>query len=423
MRRFSAALVAALVLAGCSGGKGTDTATGDVTLLVADTLAGGKLELQGAYLRGTAGWAQALGNGTAFTFEGQGDNESASGSVAAGVYDRLRLLFSNVESGGRKAALTESGIEVAVNLTVAKRGNTTIALAFGWADAFFQSEKGLAFTPVLTRLVVTVDGTETLRLEAGDISTGSGKPPVARMRIFDSTGLEAFGSTFVADSPPADKPVVANAGNITLTATQSEALQPGASIKRYSWDITGDANATRLGGNTARWVSPVSGGKFTVRLTVEDSEGNTDSQTVSLALKPGLATKTFNFTGTAQGYGEGSAEDHDFEIDNATYDGRPAQLTHIRVVLQPGSATLPAGDLNLALLAEGTQLQAATGQGSQHTIDRDVSGPAGTWTARVTPNPAVGASYTVTVTVTWKGVNPGMEAFLADYEDGHSHEH
>lgn len=419
MRRITAILVVCLALAGCSGSSGNKAdPTGEFSLQVTDSLAGGKIGLSGAFLRGTGGWVQAIDNGTALSFKGSGGNVSAGGDVPAGDYDRLRLTFSSVESAGRKAILTQSGIELAVNVTVAKDGNTTLGLAFAWADSFFESAQGLAFTPILSRVVVTVDGVETLRLEADEISTGSGKAPVARMRIFDVTGLEAFASTFVADSP--ENPVVANAGNLTFTASQSEALQQGTNIAKYSWEV---GNAT-LAGTTVKWVSPVNGGNFTVRLTVEDSAGSKDAQTVSLALKPGVASKALNFTGTATGYGDDSAVDHTFDVDNATYNGQPAQLTHIRVSLQPGSAAVALSDLNLVLLdGAGEEVAAETGTGSQHTIDEDVAGPAGTWTVRVTPSPAVDAAYKVTVVLTWKGVNPGMEAFLSTYEDGHTHEH
>lgn len=417
MQRLVFLAVPMLLLAGCSGSSSSGDGEGKFTLAINDSLAGGSIALKGAYLRAAEGWIEVLGNQTSFTFEGTGEDLAKQASIPAGSYDRLRLLFADVRLDGKSAALTQSGVELLVNVTVADGGDTQFHLGFGWADAYFQSAQGLAFTPVLTSLVVLTDGVETLRLQAADIATSAGKAPVARMRIFDPTGLEVFASTFVADSP--ENPVVGNAGNITFSATNSEVLQPGTAISKVAWDIAGQ---TFLG-NTVVWPAPISGGNFTARLTVEDSDGNKDSQTVKLALKPALASKTLVFTGTATGYGAGSAEDHNFVVDNATYENASAQLSHVRVVLQPGSAGLPVTDLNLALLIEGTQVQAVTGTGSQHTIDRDISGPAGTWTVRVTPNPAYEADYTVTVTLTWKGVNPGIEAFLADYEDGHTHEH
>lgn len=417
MQRFVFSLVAMLALAGCSGSSSTGAGAGEFTLAINDSLAGGSMALKGAYVHTAAGWIEVLDNQTSFAFEGTGQNVSESASIPAGTYDRLRLLFAEVRLGGQSAALTQSGVELLVNITVADGSDTRVILGFGWPDAFFQSAQGLAFTPVLTSLVVETDGIETLRLQAADIATSAGKAPVARMRVFDPTGLEVFASTFVAESPA--NRVVGNAGNLTFSATASEVLQPGATLDKITWDISGET----FQGNTIVWASPISGGNYTVRLTVEDSDGNKDSQTLKMALRPATASKTMVFTGTATGYGADDAENHDFAVDNATYENASAQLTHVRVVLQPGAAGLPVTDLNLALLAEGTQVQAVTGAGSQHTIDRDIKGPAGTWTARVTPNPAYEADYTVTVTLTWKGINPGIEAFLADYDDGHTHEH
>lgn len=419
--RLAILLSLAILSAGCLGSGATgSTATGTFTLEIADSLTEGDLRLSGAYLRGPDGWVQALGNGTAFSFTGSGGNVSADGDVPAATYDRLRLLFDSMSLGGRTALLTQTGIELAVNLTVARDGATHVGLAFAWPDAFFESEQGLAFTPVLSRMVVTEDGVETTRLEAQDISTGSGKAPVARMRIFDSTGLEVFASTFVADSP--ENPVVGNAGNITFTATGSEALQSGATLASYSWEIAGET----LTGNTVVWPAPLDGGNVSVRLTVTDSDGNADAQTARLAIKPGTASRTLTITGTATGVGgtEG-VEEHLFDVDAASFENASALLSHVTLVLTPGAATIPITDLDVTLDdGAGTRIGSQTGQGSQHTIDADLEEPAsGSWKVRVIPDPAYDAAYTVTVTLTWKGVNPGMEAFLASYEDGHSHEH
>ena len=415
-------LLVAVLLAGCSGkGSGGEAGTGAFTLDIADSLSTGSLQLKGAYLRGADGWAEALGNGTAFAFDGSGGNVSANGTVPAGAYDRLRLLFGGVQLDKRAATLTQSGIEVAVNLTVPEGGATAVGLAFAWTDSFYESTKGLAFKPVLSRLVVTVDGTQTLRLEDADISTGSGKAPVARMRVFDPTGLEVFASSFVADSP--EKPVVGNAGNITFSATGSEALQPRATLASYAWDIGGVA----MKGNTVVWPAPVDGGNVTARLTVTDSEGNEDTQTVKLALRPGTSTRTLVFTGAATGAAgrAGAVEEHRFPVNTTSLDNASAALTHVTVVLAPGAATVPYSDLDLTLDdGAGTRIGSQTGSGSQHTIDADLKEPAsGEWLVRVVPDPAYEASYTVTVTLTWKGVNPGLEAFLASYDDGHTHEH
>lgn len=98
----------------------------------------------------------------------------------------------------------------------------------------------------------------------------------------------------------------------------------------------------------------------------------------------------------------------------------------LTVVLTPGSSPFPVSDLDVALNdGAGEEVAAADGAGSQHRIDQDIEGePAsGEWAVVVTPQQALDAAYAVTVTLTWEGVNPAMESFLAAYEDGHTHEH
>jgi hypothetical protein len=415
---LAAVLLVAVTFAGCTDESGA--ATGDFTLAVTDSLAGGRLEVKGVFLRGADGWVQAADNGTAFAFEGDGGNASHDGRVPTGTYDALRILFSGLQVGGRNAILAQSGLEVPVNVTVANGGRTQILLEFAWADALFESTEGLAFQPALARLVVVQDGTETLRLEAQDIRA-AGQAPVARMRIFDSTGLEAFASTFVAESP--EKPVVANAGELTLSGTGSEVLRPGATLTAYTWDIGG----VRAEGATVRHAVPIHGGNLTVRLTVTDSDGGSDSQSVRLALKPGLQQRTFNATGTATGLLGNGAEEHEFgPILAGELDGAPARLVHVTALLEPGPSTIPVADLDFSLVdGAGTTVGSASGSGSQHRIDRDITGEPGDglWKAIVRPQQAYEASYTVRITLTWQGVNPGIEAFLASYDDGHGHQH
>ena len=418
---LAAVTAVTLVLAGCSGnGGGGAAGSGEFRLDIVDSLAGGAMTLQGAYLRASSGdWRQALPDGTAYAFDGAG-NASAAGLVPAGAYDRLRLLFDSVRSGDREALLTQSGVEVALNLTVSEAAPGAVTLAFAWPDSFFQSAQGLAFTPVLSLLVVQEGGVETARLAAAEIATGAGKAPVARMRVFDATGLEVFASTFVADSP--EGPVVGNAGNLTFSATGSEALQPGATLQTPVWDIAG----TTLRGNTVVWSAPIHGGNVTVRLMVEDSDGNADTQTVTMALKPATATRMLTFAGSASGAGGmQGVQEHTFPVDTETLDNASARLVHVRLTLSPGAATLPVSDLDVTLDdGAGARIGAATGSGSQHTIEADVQEAAsGEWLVRVVPDPAFEAEYTVAVELTWKGVNPGMEAFLAQYDDGHTHTH
>lgn len=423
------ALILVLSLAGCSGDKaGTEAGAGRVELGFVDSLASGQLVLKAAYLRSGDEWTVAAANGTTYDFQGTGGNLTSMGDVPAGSYDRLRLLFTRLTVAGRTAQMTESGVEVSANVTVLAGATTSVQLDFLWKEALFESPGGLAFAPVLSLLVVNVDGTESLRLAADDIGTGSGKAPVARMRVFDATGLEVFVSSFVAESPT--RPVVGNAGNLTLSATASEALQPGARIAQQSWDIGGVV----LEGNTVTWPAPVNGGNFTVRLTVKDTEGNQDSQTVTMLLKPGLQSRTIVVEGSASGAGScvsgtcppwNDAGEHRFAVNVTDLDGVPANLTHVRLVLTPGAATVPLADLDVTFDdPAGKRIGAQTGTGSQHVIDTDVQGVAsGDWVARVMADPGYEATYSISLTLTWRGVNPALEALLSQYDDGHSHEH
>jgi hypothetical protein len=409
---------AAVALAGCatSGAK-----EGTFALAISDTLAGGRLDLKGVFLHGEEGWVYALDNGTSYSFEATGSNVSSEAEAPAGDYDGVRILFAGLLVGNRSAELAQSGVELALNFSLGDGARTEVLLDFAWADALFESADGLAFQPALSRLVVTVDGAETLRLEAQAIRTDGGLAPVARMRIFDASGLEAFASTFVADSP-AD-PVVANAGELVLSATGSEAVMPGTSLTSYSWDIDG----VQLAGATIRQATPISGGNMTVRLTVTDSQGGSDAQTVRLAVKPGTVQRAFNFTASTTGLlGEGAAEHAFGPILAGEFDGAPARLVHLSAVLEPGASALPVGDLDFLVRdGAGETVASASGSGSQHRIEEDITGAPGDgeWSVVVEPQQAFEAAYTVTVTLTWQGVNPGIEAFLADYDDGHTHEH
>ncbi|HUR26213.1 MAG TPA: hypothetical protein VM327_09405 [Candidatus Thermoplasmatota archaeon] len=419
-----AALVCLVALAGCASGDEGEAGEGTFVLAVADSLAGGRLQLKAIFLHGGSEWVDAgaaNGTSTPLTFEATGANVSVEGRVPAGDYDGVRILFGSLRVGERTAALAQSGIDLALNLSVADGGRSEVRLAFAWADALFESKDGLAFEPALSRVVVIVDGAETQRLEATAIQTGAGLAPVARMRIFDPTGLEAFASTFVADSP--ENPVVANAGELTLSATGSEALLPGARLTGYTWDIDGAA----LTGATIRHAVPVHGGNVTVRLTVEDSEGGMDSQTVHLAVKPGRAERSFNFTGSATGaFGNGAASHTFGPVQAAELDGAPARLIHLTAVLVPGASPVPVTDLDLEVRdGAGKGVGEASGSGSQHRIDQDITGTPGDgdWSVVVTPQQAYDAAYSVVVTLTWVGVNPEMDAFLSGYDDGHGHQH
>jgi hypothetical protein len=308
-----------------------------------------------------------------------------------------------------------------------------MTLAFSWKDGLFESEKGLAFTPALRKLVLTEGGVQRLDLEASQIQLVT-KNPVARMRVFDETGLEVFRSTFVAEDP--EDPVIGNAGVLTLSASESAAVQAGATLSNFTWDVQevkGAGTKMTAYGQTVRPEFPIAGGRFKVALTVTDSEGSKDTQVVEVALWPAEKTQRLNFTGTVAGVTSGTstvggtAPVHAFMVNRTTFNGSAAQLKKVFADLSSTSdvavceITLEVRDSADAAVVNSNQ------GGCQDNVSKDVTEADtfadGEWDVRVRPDRAYGVSYTLIVDLTWKGVNPQIEAFLAEYDDGHDHQH
>ncbi len=426
MRALVALPLLLLALAGCSGGGGGG-ATGTFELHVVDAIVSANLPLRGVFASGPDGWQQAMPEGTSLAFDGAGENLTLTGKLPAGNYSMVRILFGNLTVDGQAARMTETGLELELPLNVTDGGRTVLTLAFAWGDALFKAEGSLAFAPALAGVTLVEDGATKASLQASQIQTAT-KVPVARTRIFDETGLEVFQSSFVADSP--EKPVIGNAGVLTLSASPSAAVKKGASIANYTWEIGGGLSLKAYG-ITARPEFPISGGNFTVRLTVVDSQGLSDSQTVKLALKPGTRSMTLNFTGSASGLTAGTStvggniQEHKFAVAVDQLNGSAAQLVRVAGVLG-ASSSVPVNELNVELLdANGTSVASTSAAGSQDSFDVEApdSVAGGEWTLRVSPGRAYESAYTVRLTLTWKGVNPGIEAFLKGYDDGHTHQH
>jgi hypothetical protein len=430
------------LLAGCTANSdsSTQTAKANWELRVQDDFPGATLVLGGAYLHGSNGWVSVLDNGTKLELTGSGGNVTVTGSAPVGTYSQLRVLFESVLVANTSTVLVENGINLVFTSNVTKAGNNSVGIGFAWADSLFQSEQGIAFEPIVQQLTTVEGGVPALALTAQGIMTMGGLPPVARMRIFDASGLEAFASSFVAESP--EQLFIANAGELALSATPSEALQPGATLDVYRWDVGGQT----LEGASVVYDTGLAGGELTVRLTVKDSAGGQDTQTVRLAVKPALVNRHVNFTSTITGLDAvrtasaavadalGPPKSHPFAVDT-TLDGMPARLMSIVVALSLTSSTgSQLHDLDLKLFnTTGAQAASVTGgpttsdlsAASKHTITYTVKADdrkAGNWAAQVIPRYAAQAAYKVDVTMIWQ-LNPEMADFIASYDDGHAHSH
>lgn len=134
------------------------------------------------------------------------------------------------------------------------------------------------------------------------------RPPVARIGVFGSNGALVYKATFQADNETA--PVYVKEGsNLTLTAADSETLEPGATLASYAWAVAGKT----MEGRQVQ-VEVGEPALYPVQLTVTDSNGETDVQTMTLAVAPTpFEVKTTLTTGPIVG---------------ADGEGVPATLTH-----------------------------------------------------------------------------------------------
>jgi hypothetical protein len=442
MRVFLVLLVG-VALAGCFGSSEADE--GELAVTISDNAESPVvLILRGAWAHqaggGNGSWFRLAPEGSQVELDGKGDNVSIAATIPAASYDRVRLLFSAIKVDGSDVVLSEDGIDLPVPVEVVKGGQAEIRFAFDWTEALYPSANGTAFLPVLQRLDVAEGGEVVGSLERKDISGTGTKPPAARMRMFDSKGLQMYESDFVADSPV--KRVVGTSGNLSFTASPSEAVEPGAELVSFAWDFGDGGKAEGL---NVEHAFPLKGGNFTIRLVVTDSMGASDPLVVKVALLPALVTETLTFSGRTTGAagtprnmsapgspaGEGEGL-HRFGVEvETTLAGEPALgITQVLATLRPEGSLAPGTDLDLRL-TDGKQAQIGTSYTDSssesfvrsYEIGGSQPGP-GTWTAEARPDPAVDAPYHLTVSITWQlSGDPGFVEWASNYDDGHSHQH
>lgn len=112
-----------------------------------------------------------------------------------------------------------------------------------------------------------------------NVTNQTHKAPVARIAIFGQNGALVYKATFVGEDVAG--PVVIDSDvNLTLVGTDSEALG-GATLTHYAWTIAGKP---ATGAKAA--ASFTDSGLYPLVLTVTDSNGKTDHQTVVLGIAP-----------------------------------------------------------------------------------------------------------------------------------------
>lgn len=246
------------------------------------------------------------------------------------------------------------------------------------------------------------------------------KPPVARMQVFDVDGALVYESNFVAENVTAPAPVQGG-GPVTFLASLSEAVDKTASLARWDWDFGDGSTASGRGVSHAFRDT---GGVFRVTLTVVDTHGLADQQTVTLGA---LATRTFNetlaFAGSLQAGSLGNVNQdgvdtmrHALELASEV-EGFPVVVESLSLTLTPNE---PTSDFDLYLLdAEGEELaSSASGPAPGGTESIELGEGevgAGAYTVLVRLYAGANGSYAVAGEVLYRVVNPQVEEMFGEH--------
>lgn len=223
------------------------------------------------------------------------------------------------------------------------------------------------------------------------------KPPVARIAMFGPNGALLYKATFQADD--ATEPVVVDQeATVSIMGSDSEALEPGATLAKYAWALDGNAFAeTRQ--TTLTLDAP---GLHTLTLTVTDSHGMTDTQSMKIGVQPPAFDVVHDLeAGATVGVlGRPAATDVPFELKLADA-GMPAAITGVVFVASPDMSC----DVSLEIYSpEEEKIGSRDGAGHPDPQAETVTLgalPEGTYTIRVVPQacpPQTAIPIAVTVT-------------------------
>lgn len=241
------------------------------------------------------------------------------------------------------------------------------------------------------------------------------KAPVARMEVYAAGGALVYKSSFLGDNASAPVARPAKEG-LTLSAGESEALEPGATLVAFAWTFAG----ATVGGRQATVAMPEAPGAYPLVFTVTDSHGLTDAQSLVLAVAPQpfdvvLDLQTTTVAGaTVEGEQHGETGTAAFDVVSEI-DGKPVKATAAKVVASPDLHC----DVALEVLGpDGASLGRVDDNGvstADETETISLTAPAaGAYAVEASPFHCVAQEgVPVTVTVTYVEVVTGLP------DDGH----
>ncbi|HUR70139.1 MAG TPA: hypothetical protein VM370_12920 [Candidatus Thermoplasmatota archaeon] len=247
-------------------------------------------------------------------------------------------------------------------------------------------------------------------------TTPPAKPPVARVSVFGANGALVYKSSFTAEDP-ATIVFVEEKTKLSLIASDSEALEPGASVTGFAWSLDGKPL------EAARQATTEIGGPglYVVKLVVTDSNGKTDDHSVKIGVQPKpydvVTELTTGPIAGAQGQGQGE----DVAFDLALPTDKPTKATAMTILVSPD----PTCDVTLEVIAPDGNSTGEIDDGGVSALDQAESASfttapaAGAWTIRVAPFACAAPNgIPITVTVTYLEVVAALSG-----SDGHGHQH
>lgn len=271
--------------------------------------------------------------------------------------------------------------------------------------------------------------TEDAGEKIGDAERGAEptKPPIARMQIFSGKGILIFQSTFVAEDSVVQH-VFESGEDLTFIASLSETLEPGATLKGFTWAF---GDGTQASGKTVKHAFPsVPEGKiYDSVLTVTDSHDRSDSVKVRVGVYPNekvVVTQEESgspFLGVGgTGFQGMSYEDHTFAIISEQ-EGKILKPRLVVIALVPTAAPTVV-NLNIILMtASETVLAATDDPGAADVLEYDarelvpenltarVTFNTGAWVPAGDMTPA-GPTYIIRIETTYQVTTKALEAIV-----------
>lgn len=240
------------------------------------------VETSGEAEVGADGNASAEGNGSSANESDDGHDHEHGG------HGDESAEGNESSADGSAQAAAGGGFDIPINVTFEVTSDTSTSVQL-ILDAG-ASTSGESFEPAFARVEVAQGGEIIEEIEDPDVGfreaqsgpTGTA-PPVARMTVFDGDGDKAHQPDFQAASGAFVNSLSDSfAVNAILgfSATESEAVADRAAVESYLWDFGDNETSTGLTANHS-YQDP---GAYEVTLTVTDSFGVTDEQTLRIVV-------------------------------------------------------------------------------------------------------------------------------------------